>query len=48
LLYANPKATDSEIEDALKKANIWSHIKDHMKEGINEQVGASGSMLSGG
>ena len=47
MLYANPNASDDEIIECLKMANAWSFVKD-LKEGINEQVGASGSMLSGG
>jgi ATP-binding cassette subfamily B (MDR/TAP) protein 1 len=49
MLFAQPDATDKEIEDALRAANAWEFIKEKMgSDGINVQVGGAGSQLSGG
>ncbi|AIL32776.1 lipid transporter ATP-binding/permease [Basilea psittacipulmonis DSM 24701] len=46
--YGTTKAvSDEEIEDALKVANLWDHIKT-MPNGIHTEVGEDGSWLSGG
>lgn len=43
----NENATDEEIIDALKVANAWEFVKD-LQEGIDTNIGDSGSKLSGG
>jgi ABC-type multidrug transport system fused ATPase/permease subunit len=49
LLYADPKATDDQIIEALKSANAWDFINQKMGEhGINTNVGNAGGQLSGG
>lgn len=45
--FANPKATDQQIEDALKAANAWDFIN-KMDKGLDTIVGGSGGSLSGG
>lgn len=47
LLYAKPDATDAEIEDALKKANIYDFVMSQ-DEKLNTMVGNRGLKLSGG
>lgn len=47
LLYAKPDATDDELWDALKKAQIDEFVKEQ-KYGIESRVGENGVMLSGG
>lgn len=47
LLYAKPDATDDEMVEALKKANIWDFIEKQEK-GIDTEVGNRGLKLSGG
>lgn len=47
MLFANPNATDSEIEQALKDANAWDFIQT-IDKGIHTIVGGSGGSLSGG
>lgn len=47
MLFANPKATNQEIEDALKAANAWDFIQEFEK-GIETIVGGSAGSLSGG
>ena len=42
-----PNATDQDIIDALKKTNAWSFVSAY-PEGIDTNVGAQGSQLSGG
>ncbi len=42
-----PDATDAEIENALRQTNSWGFISSY-PDGINTEVGASGSQLSGG
>ena len=41
-----PEATDDEIIDALKKTNAWDFVS--KRGGIDANVGAGGSQLSGG
>ena len=43
----NPKATDEEIEVALKKANAYDFLMKH-DDGINLNAGAAGNQISGG
>ncbi len=47
LLYAKPDATEADMIDALKKANIWDFIKKQEK-GLDTEVGNRGLKLSGG
>lgn len=47
LLYVKPDATDEEIWDALKKAQIDEFVRSQEK-GLDSKVGESGVMLSGG
>ncbi len=47
LLYANPRATDRELEDACRAANIWNFISG-LPEGLETIVGERGFKLSGG
>ena len=47
LLYAKPDATEEEMEEALKKANIWDFVSNQEK-GIDTEVGNRGLKLSGG
>ena len=47
LLYAKPDATEEDMIEALKKANIWDFIEKQEK-GIDTEVGNRGLKLSGG
>ncbi len=47
LLYARPDATEEEMIEALKKANIWDFVEKQEK-GIDSEVGNRGLKLSGG
>ena len=47
LLYAKPDATEQDMIDALKKANIWDFIEKQEK-GLDTEVGNRGLKLSGG
>ena len=47
LLYARPDATDADMEEALKKANIWDFVQ-HQPNGLDAMVGNRGLKLSGG
>ncbi|MBQ8092561.1 MAG: ABC transporter ATP-binding protein [Clostridia bacterium] len=47
LLYARPGATDQELEDACRKANIWDFIV-AQETGLDTLVGNRGLKLSGG
>ena len=47
LLYAKPDATEDEMVEALKKANIYEFVQKQEK-GIDTQVGNRGLKLSGG
>ena len=47
LLYAKPDATEEDMIEALKKANIWDFIEKQPK-GIDTEVGNRGLKLSGG
>jgi ABC-type multidrug transport system fused ATPase/permease subunit len=48
LLYANPTASDEDIDNALKQAEIYDFIYSHLEKNIDTYVGAGGSQLSGG
>lgn len=45
--FANPQASDADIEDALRSANAWDFIQ-KMDKGVDTIVGGSGGSLSGG
>ncbi len=45
--YGLPKATDAQIEKALKQANAWEFVS-RFKEGLNAKIGERGVKLSGG
>ena len=47
LLYAKPDATDAEIEEALKKANIYDFVMSQENK-LDTMVGNRGLKLSGG
>lgn len=47
LLYAKPDASEEDMIEALKKANIWDFISSQEK-GIDTEVGNRGLKLSGG
>jgi len=47
LLYAKPDATEAQMEEALKKANIWEYVS-KQPEGLDAVVGNRGLKLSGG
>jgi ATP-binding cassette subfamily B protein len=47
LAYARPGATDDELVEALKAAQIW-HLVDSMPDGLETVVGDRGYRLSGG
>ena len=47
LLYAKPGATEEDMIEALKKANIWDFVEKQPK-GIDTEVGNRGLKLSGG
>ena len=47
LLYANPEATEAELIEACKKANIWDFLS-QQPEGLDTIVGNRGLKLSGG
>ena len=47
LLYAKPDATEADMIEALKKANIWDFVEKQEK-GIDTEVGNRGLKLSGG
>ena len=47
LLYARPDATEAEMEEALRKANIWEFVE-AQPEGLDAMVGNRGLKLSGG
>ncbi|AKU16827.1 ABC transporter ATP-binding protein [Luteipulveratus mongoliensis] len=47
LLYARPEASDAELEDALRAAQVWDLIH-ALPEGLDTVVGDRGHRLSGG
>ena len=47
LLYAKPEATEEEMTEACKKANIWDFIS-RQPDGLDTMVGNRGLKLSGG
>jgi ABC-type multidrug transport system fused ATPase/permease subunit len=44
---AKPDATESEIEEALRRARVWDWVAS-LPEGVNTLVGEEGTQLSGG
>ena len=47
LLYARPDATEADMEEALRKANIWEFVQ-NQPEKLDSMVGNRGLKLSGG
>lgn len=47
MLYVKPDATDEEIYDVLKKAQIYDFVKT-LENGLDSLIGENGVMLSGG
>ena len=47
LLYANPSASDGELEGAIDLANLRAFV-DGLPEGLETEVGDGGTLLSGG
>jgi ATP-binding cassette subfamily B protein len=47
LLYARPEATEAELEQACKDAQIWDLVS-HLPDGLDTVVGDRGYRLSGG
>lgn len=47
ILYANPEATDSDLEHAIQTARLHDFV-DTMPEGLNTMIGDNGSHLSAG
>ena len=47
VIYSRPHATDAEVENALKAANLWDLVTQH-PEGWHQRIGANGNQLSGG
>ena len=47
VLYSRPNATDAEVENALKAANLWDFVT-QSSEGWHQRIGANGNQLSGG
>lgn len=47
LLYAKPDATDAQLQDALRAANVWGLIE-RLPHGLETVVGDRGHRLSGG
>ena len=47
LLYANPSASDAELEGAIDLANLRAFV-DGLPEGLETEVGDGGTLLSGG
>lgn len=47
VLVGKADATDEEVREALKNANILDFV-DSLKEGLDFEIGAGGSKLSGG
>ncbi len=45
--YGRPKATDEEVEEAARRADIYDDIM-HMPDGFDTYVGERGTRLSGG
>jgi len=47
ILMGKPDATDKEVETALRSTNAWEFVSRY-PDGVDTNVGASGSQLSGG
>ncbi|WP_157261706.1 ABC transporter ATP-binding protein [Paenibacillus sp. A3] len=47
VLYGNEEATEEEIINALKEAQLWDFVQS-LEKGLNSYIGESGSHLSGG
>ena len=47
VIYSRPNATDVDVENALKAANLWDFVTQN-PEGWHQRIGANGNQLSGG
>ena len=47
VIYSRPSATDAEVENALRAANLWDFVTQN-PEGWHQRIGANGNQLSGG
>ena len=47
VVYSRPNATDVDVENALKAANLWDLVT-QSPEGWHQRIGANGNQLSGG
>lgn len=47
VIYGRPHASDAEVENALKAANLWDFVTE-AADGWNQRIGANGNQLSGG
>ena len=47
VIYSRPNATDADVENALKAANLWDFVM-QAPEGWHQRIGANGNQLSGG
>ncbi len=47
VIYSRPNATDADVENALKAANLWEFVM-QAPEGWHQRIGANGNQLSGG
>lgn len=45
--YSRPNATEQEVENALKAANLWDFVQ-QAPEGWHQKIGTNGNQLSGG
>lgn len=47
ILYSRPDATEHEVENALKAANLWDFVQQN-PQGWDMRIGSNGNQLSGG
>ncbi|WP_165009117.1 lipid A export permease/ATP-binding protein MsbA [Neisseria yangbaofengii] len=47
ILYSRPNATEKEVENSLKAANLWDFVQQN-PQGWNMPIGSNGNQLSGG
>jgi ATP-binding cassette, subfamily B (MDR/TAP), member 1 len=48
LLYANPEATEDDMKDALRQAEVYDFIFENLENRLETYVGIGGSQISGG
>lgn len=48
LLFANPRATEADMEAALRQAQVYQFIYEQLSDKLDTFVGAGGSQVSGG